>query len=164
MGEEASPELTAILEEKLASGQANAVTHLFIGNQKMLSDRLQEAVGHFEVAMRLAPMSPVILNNYALASTRYKPNDPEVLKRAEVCMQNALRLSDPKLRAELMDSLGEIRMTAGDVTGAIASFEDSIKLGGKVRTETRRKLIKAYRANGMENMAVAQEREIAQGN
>ncbi len=164
MGESASPELTAILEEKLASGQANAVTHLFIGNQKMVSDRLQEAVGHFEVAMRLAPTSPVILNNFALATTRFKPNDPEVLKRAEICMQNALRFSDPKLRAELLDSLGEIRMTAGDLAGAIASFEDSIKLGGQVRTSTRRKLIKAYRANGMESMAVAQEREIAQGN
>lgn len=163
MGAEATPELTTILEEKLASGQANAVTHLFIGNQKMLSDRMQEAVGHFEVAMRLAPASPVVLNNFALASTRLNPQDPEVLKRAEQCMELALRVAEPILRAELHDSLGEIRATAGDSAGAIASFEDSIRLNGQGRTKTRRKLIEAYRANGLENMAVAQERIIAQG-
>jgi len=163
MGATATPELTAILEEKLASGQANAVTHLFIGNQKMLSDRLQEAVGHFEVAMRLAPASPVVLNNFALALTRFKPNDPEALKHAEQCMELALRVAEPKLRAELYDSLGEIRATAGDSAGAIASFEDSIRLNGQGRTKTRRKLIDAYRVKGMENMAVAQERIIAQG-
>jgi cytochrome c-type biogenesis protein CcmH/NrfG len=113
--------------------------------------------------MRLAPASPVVLNNFALASTRLKPKNPEVLQRAEQCMQLALRVAEPKLHSELYDSLGEIRATAGDVAGAIASFEDSIRLNGKGRTKTRRKLIEAYRANGMENMAVAQERIIAQG-
>src|SRR5690606_19852690 len=112
LGKKASPELMASLEENLTNGDATAVTHLMVGNRRVMDSKLAEAVGHFEIASRMAPGAPPILNNLALALTRNSPEDPEVLKRAEMLMMRALHVAGPS--AELFDSLGEIRATAGN--------------------------------------------------
>ncbi len=154
MGQKANLELTQALEDKLAKGEATTLTHILLANRHLLDGKMTEAIGHLEIALRLAPNSPVILNNLALAKVRQSPGDPKTLQIAEAMLTRGLQISGPN--AELYDSLGEIRATAGNHVGAVESLEAAIGVDGN-RPSTRRKLAVEYRAVGLHDMAAIQE-------
>lgn len=155
IGESTTPELNAALEAQLANGQATVMTHLLLGSHFIKSGNIAKAIPHYELALRVAPNSPLILNNLALAIAL---TQPEHLSRADELISQAIALV--KNSAEQYDTQGQIRMLQGDKVGAITSFETAIELENS-RVETRKKLAAAYEAAGMTEMVKAQQREIA---
>lgn len=157
LGENVTPELVALLEEKLTSGKASALTHLLLANQYLTKSEFSQAIGHLEIAVRLSPNSMIALNNLAISLSRKFPDSQEKLERAEQLMVRAIQVSgtDP----ELLDTLGEIRMTAGKDIDAIQCFEAAINQAPN-RVRTRQKLAAAYRKIGLDDMAELQEKYI----
>lgn len=159
LGEEVSEELDNALKEKLAAGQATALTHVLLARRRIVDNQLSEAIGHLQIALQISPASPIIMNNLGLAIARDTPDDPEKLATAERLLETALRISGPD--AELHDSLGEIRMTAGKTVEAIESLEAALGLDN-TRLNTRRKLATAYRKVGLDEIAEIQEAYISE--
>lgn len=154
-GQDASPELRKMLEEKLATGKATALTHLLLANRDLLNSDMEQALGHLRVAVRSSPNSPVILNNLGLAIVRREAPTAEELKEAEAALRRALSVAGPN--AELLDSLGEILLAAGKYTDAIQTLEAAIGMDEN-RDNTRQRLIQAYQAAGMRDMVEVQQR------
>jgi tetratricopeptide (TPR) repeat protein len=154
MGNSASPELVGLLQQQLSSGRATALTHLLLANRSLRTGDLAVALPHLELAHAKAPNSPVILNNLAVVLAR---TDPGQLPRALELIQSAIRLSPPS--AELLDSLGELQMLAGETVKAVTSFESAIGLDGS-RINTREKLVEAYDKLGLKDMAEVQRKAI----
>ncbi len=158
MGAQATPELLAELENKLTRGQASALTHLLLANRHLVENEFDKAIAHLEIGLRLSPNSPITLNNLAIATARHHPKDREKLARAEQLLVRAIKIAGPE--AELYDSLGEVRMTAGNHVAAIECFEAAINREPE-RVRTRQKLAAAYRQVGLDDMADLQERFIS---
>lgn len=157
MGEQAPPELEEMLKAKLADGQANAVTHVLLANQKIQQEDWTAAQAHLEIALRIAPNSPVIMNNMAIVLSRKADAGAEDFAKAEALATRAIQIAGPN--AEMYDTLGEARLANNKTAEAIQCFEAAIKLDDK-RVITRRKLVNAYRTIGLDEMADLQERLI----
>lgn len=153
MGQDATPEFKAALEQQLASGQATALTHILLANRYLQSGDLPAAAPHLELALRQAPNNPITLNNLALVLSRTE----QQAERAQQLSTEAVRRA-PK-NAEFRDTLGEILARNGDKLGAIESYEASIGLAPEA-SSTRKKLADLYRELGMTEMADVQQREL----
>ncbi|MEZ6137264.1 MAG: hypothetical protein R3C53_20435 [Pirellulaceae bacterium] len=160
LGQDVSSELDAALREKLTSGQATALTHVLLARRQIIDGRLEEAVGHLEIARQISPLSPIILNNLGVALARTAPDDKEKLTRAEQLLRTALRISRDDGKAELYDSLGEILLTEGKTLEAVESLEAALALDN-TRLNTRRQLAIAYRKVGLIEIAEIQEAYVA---
>ena len=153
-GGDVSPTLKLALEKQLADGKSTTMTHLMLATHWLKQNDFASAIPHLEVADRKSPNAPVVLNNLALALTRVSPNNAKI---ASEMIDRALMTSGP--HAELLDSQGEIRMSAGDYVGAVESFESAIGLDGK-RISTRKRLMEAYELAGMKDMIPVQAQKI----
>jgi tetratricopeptide (TPR) repeat protein len=102
--------------------------------------RLPEAVEAFEAALRLAPRDPAILQSLGqvLAQTGN-------LERARTLFEQLGQ--DPKSRAAAATGLGKIALTARDYRGAIAYFEEALRLS-PTSAKLRQPLATAYQAIG----------------
>jgi tetratricopeptide (TPR) repeat protein len=155
LGSEATPELAAALEAQLESGQASVMTHILLAGRAIKNGEIAKAIPHYEIALRAAPNSPVILNNLALAIAMTKPED---MTRALELIGQALKFANRS--AEYHDTQGQIRLLQGDKVGAITSFETAIELDPS-RISTRQQLAGAYEAAGMLEMTKVQQAAIA---
>lgn len=158
MGKNASKELESALETQLANGQATALTHILLAEQKLRSGQVDAAIPHLELALLQAPGNPTALNNLALALAR---TDKGQFARALQLSQQAVALA-PSV-AEYVDTQGEIRSLMGDHTGAIECYERAIGMD-ESRTATRRSLAEVYRAIGLPDMAELQLKKIQELN
>lgn len=154
MGVAATPALKAALEEQLANGQSTALAHLVLANEELKANRILQAIPHLEMALKQAPDHPVTLNNLSLSLAMTNKNQ---IDRAEELIERAIRV-DPK-NPELFDTQGEIRLIAGRPLDALVSLEFAIGIDNN-RVHTRELMVKAYRAAGMEEQAIKQERAI----
>ncbi len=146
--------LKAALEQQIENGKATPMTFLLVGNSSIKSGDFEKAKRYFEEAVRLAPNSPIVLNNYAMVLVRLKI--PE-LEKAKSTIETALRIAPNS--ADVWDSKGRIYQASGDLTSAIASFEKSLSISPNSNA-TRLALIAAYREAGLPEMATAQEQAL----
>lgn len=151
MGVEASPSLRSAMEEQLANGQATALAHLLLANQELRGGQLSKAIPHLEISLKQAPNQPVALNNLALALSLTNAGQTE---RAEQLIDRAIAIVPNN--AEFYDTQGEIRLIAGRPLDAVASLERAIGINPS-REHTHQLMVKAYRAAGLEEMAVVHE-------
>jgi cytochrome c-type biogenesis protein CcmH/NrfG len=138
----------------LADGKSTTMTHLMLATHWLKKGDFALAIPHLEVANRKSPNAPVILNNLALALLRVSPDNAQT---AKALIDHALKISGP--HPEMLDSQGEVRMTAGDYVGAVESFESAIGLDGN-RISTRKRLIEAYEKAGLKDLVPVQAQKI----
>ncbi len=153
-GGDASEALSKSLESQLAEGKATTLTHLMLATFTLKQGKLEAAIPHLEVALRNAPDAPVVLNNLAVALVRVSPSNAE---RARRLIDRAIQIRGPN--AEMFDSQGEIRMSAGDYVGAVESFESAIGQDGS-RIDSRKRLVEAYEKAGLTDMIPVQQAKI----
>ncbi|MCA9192694.1 MAG: hypothetical protein KDB03_13055 [Planctomycetales bacterium] len=151
----ATTEMNAFLEEQLRDGKASAMAHILLANGKLLKQEFESASTHFELALRMAPNSPVVLNNYALCLIRSSPGNPEILERSESMLARALQIAGAN--PEMLDSLGEVMLAKQDYVKAIQALEGALQFDTK-RANTRRRLVMAYEGAGLPDMAEIQRK------
>ncbi|MCC6510428.1 MAG: tetratricopeptide repeat protein [Pirellulaceae bacterium] len=156
MGVEAPPAFKAVMEEQLANGKATALAHLVLANQDIKAGRLVDAIPHLELTLKSAPNHPVALNNLSLSLAL---TDSSKAERAEKLIEQAINI-DPR-NPEFYDSQGQIRMIAGRPLDAVESLEKAIGIDPN-RINTRDLMVKAYRDAGLDDLARAQEKALAQ--
>ncbi len=156
MGVNASAELKAVMEQQLAEGKATALAHLILANQCIKAGRLIDSIPHLELTLKSAPNHPVALNNLSLALAL---TDASKVPRSEELIAKAISVDGRN--PELYDSQGQIRIIAGRPLDAVESLEKAISIDPK-RLNTRELMVKAYREAGLEDLAKAQEKSLAQ--
>ena len=154
LGIQLPPEMTDKLEDYLASGRASGLLHLMFANQKIIKGDITGSVPHLEIADRLAPKSPVIMNNLALALAM---TDRSQVDRALGLIGEAVQIAGEQI--DLVDTQGQINLIAQRPVEAIACFEKVLTVNPKA-VETRKMLAEAYKAAGMESLAQKQLQQV----
>lgn len=154
LGIKLPPEMNEKLETYLASGRASGLLHLMFANQKIIKGDINGAIPHLEIADRLAPKSPVIMNNLALALAL---TDRSQLERAFGLITEAIKVAGEQM--DLVDTQGQINLIAGRAVEAIACFEKVLAVNPN-SVETRKMLAEAYKLAGMESLAQKQQEVI----
>lgn len=144
------------LKEYLVSGKATALLHFMIAERGIRGGKLAEALSHLEIANRLAPGSPVIMNNLAVVGMMV---DSTQLDRSLSLIDECLRIGGANV--EFIDSRGQILLLGGKPLEAIAPLERVIELAPD-RLDTRTSLVDAYRRAGLEDMAKLQEEKLVE--
>lgn len=155
-GETASETLNAALRERLADGEATAMTHLVMASGKLKRGEIEAALPNLELAYQQAPNAPVILNNLAMALALARPSE---IERSRELIERAIRI-DPR-SAEYRDTRAQVLEIQGDLAAAIKSYEQAIQLDPS-RINTREKLAEAYQEFGLDDLASDQRRRIAE--
>jgi tetratricopeptide (TPR) repeat protein len=147
-------EMTEKLETYLASGRASGLLHLMFANQKIIKGDIVGSIPHLEIADRLAPKSPVIMNNLALALAL---TDRSQLDRAFGLITDAIKVAGEQI--DLVDTQGQINLIAQRPVEAITCFEKVLSVNPN-SLETRKMLAEAYKLAGMESLAQKQQEVI----
>ena len=136
------------LTENIVAGRSAGVSHLILGTDLYLDDKVNEAGAHLEQAFRLIPNGLVVANNYAWFLLHGDPPDTE----RSLQIIDSVIARDPDL-AEFHDTKGHILLARNDWQGAISEFERA--LAGMVpRAETHFALATAYEKIGLPDIAV----------
>ena len=147
--------LNDYLEHQIKVGDASAKSLLFLGDECYTKGDVQGAIRYWELALAKAPDDCTILNNLASCLVVISPSN---FDRAHelILKANTLMPDSP----DILDTWGEVLMVAKRPQEAINKFEKAIRLD-RSRAETRRKLIVAYEACGMKEMAEIQSKLIS---
>jgi tetratricopeptide (TPR) repeat protein len=129
-----------------------AATHENLGNALLLLGNRQEAISHYEQALRIKPNYPEALNEFAwLLATRESAEGGDPI-RAVALAQQACQLTHYR-EAWYLDTLAAAYAAASRFTDAIATAETALELaraGGQSRMagqiESRLKLYRDGRA------------------
>ena len=146
--------LSEILKKQLELKTASAKSLLFMGDECYIQGDLKGAMKYWESALEKEPTDCTVLNN--IASCLVKISPPNVDRAIELITKaNSILPDNP----DILDTWGEIMLAANRPKEAIPKFEKAIRLD-KSRMETRKKIIVAYEACGMKEMADAQSKVI----
>ena len=149
--------LKDVLKNQIRQGITNVAAYTVLAEAFYRSGYMKDAIQFWEFALRKEPKNVVVMNNLALVLAK---SNPENLTRSIdlLNLANSLSPADP----EILDSLGQVLMQAKRYKEAINKFEAAIGLD-KTRVSTREKVIEAYKAIGMEDMAKAQQKFLNKG-
>jgi hypothetical protein len=156
LGVQLPPELADTFQQQLSAGQATAVAHVVLANQKIRSEKIAESIPHLELALQKAPDSPLILNNLAMALLLV---DDAQLARAEQLVARALQVGGPN--PDFYDTQGQVMLKTERLHEGVAALENALELAPK-RLDIRQMLAAAYRRLGLEDLAQTHEKFIAQ--
>lgn len=151
-----SKKLLDILKQQIEAGITSVSAHILLAEGYFAFGNMKEAMRNWDFALTKDPDNIGALNNLALVLA--KTSDANV-ERSLNMLNKALSLSPGN--AEILDSLGDVLMIARRPKDAVNKYELSIKNDMK-RNETRKKLLVAYEANGMDDMANTLRRVIQQ--
>ncbi len=154
MGIQSTKKLIDILKKQIHQDIVVAQAYMYLAEGYFGSGNIKEAIRNWEVALQKDARNTSAMNNLALALARTNPAD---LDRPFELLQLALSLAPSK--PEILDSLGDVLMIANRPKEAINKYEMTIRQD-KSRLSTRKKMVDAYRAIGMEDEAVAQSKVI----
>ena len=148
--------LLDILKQQIKSGTTTVATHLSLGEGYYGIGRVEEAQKHWELALQGDPNSVVGLNNLALSLAQLQP--PNLQRALELASRaHAIAPQNPSV----LDTFGEILLIADRPKEAINKLELAIRYDN-ARIGTRKKLVIAYQAAGLNDMANAQSAVIEQ--
>ena len=142
-----SKKLMGLLKQQIEDGITSVSAHNLLAEGYFALGNLKEAVKNWELALAKDPNNVGTLNNLALVLAR--TSDANVDPSLNL-LTKALSLSPGN--AELLDSLGDVLLIAKRPKDAINKFELAVR-NDPSRIETRKKLIKAYELNGMQDQA-----------
>lgn len=149
-------ELLNILKQQIKSGTTSVAAHLSLGEGYFGIGRVQDAQEHWELALKGDPNSVVGLNNLALSLAQMQP--PNLERAMELAARaHAIAPQNPSV----LDTFGEILLIADRPKEAVNKLELAIRYDNE-RIGTRKKLVTAYQAAGLNDMANAQSAVIEQ--
>ena len=138
------------LQSQIESGIASATCHLILGEKYFGMGNHQDAKKHWELAVQKEPNNFTALNNLATCLAAISPSNVnrsiELVTMADFLSPN---------NSDILDTWGEVSMIANRPRDAVNKFELALKHDPK-RIDIRKKLVVAYRAAGLENMAGTQ--------
>lgn len=142
------------LRKQIEAGITTAESHSLLAQGFYLMGNEKEAIKNWEMAIAKNPNDANSHNN--LAFCLFKSTTPN-LDRALQLINTANTISPNN--AEVLDTFGQILMAAKRPKEAINKFEQSIN-ADENRIETRKKLVDAYLAAGIKDLAKAQQEVI----
>lgn len=149
-------ELLNTLKQQIKSGITSVAAHLSLGESYYGIGRVQEAQKHWELALQGDPNSVVGLNNLALSLAQMQP--PNLDRAVELAARaHVIAPQNPSV----LDTFGEILLIADRPKEAVNKLELAIRYDND-RIGTRKKLVTAYEAAGLNDMANAQSAVIEQ--
>ena len=149
-------ELLDVLKKQVASGTISVATHLSLGEGYFAIGRIEAAEEHWELALKGDPNSIVGLNNLAFSlASKQQPNLERALELAS--RAHAIAPQNPSV----LDTYGEILMLSNRPQEAVNKLELAIRYDN-ARIGSRKKLVSAYLAAGLDDMAHAQSKVIEQ--
>jgi len=146
--------LIQVLRNQLDLGVTNVESLLLISDGLYSKKDFRSAQKYLELAVAKEPENPVVLNNLATCLVEISTDNAN---RSLELAGKANALSPDN--ATYLDTWGEILMIANRPKEAINKFERAVRIDYE-RINTRRKLVAAYKANGMDAMANAQSKVI----
>lgn len=141
--------LMDVLKKQIDMGITNVSTHILLAEEFFLLGNHKEAIKNWEQALNKDPSHIGAMNDLALCLSKASEKNTD---RSLELLNKALSLSTRN--PEILDSLGDVLMMAQRPKDAINKYELAIR-SDNGRIETRKKLVKAYQANGMDDMAKA---------
>ena len=150
MGVQPSQDLQEVFKKQLDFGITNASALILMAEGLYAKGNLVGAKKCWELAIAKEPGNFVALNNLAFCLTAISPTNADK-SLALLSKANSISPNNPTILA----TWGEVLMTANRPKEALSKFELAIKLDNS-RLETRKKLLTAYQANGMQDMANTQ--------
>jgi tetratricopeptide (TPR) repeat protein len=121
-----SDELMAQLRKLLAEGKATSVTHMWIAEYYLLTDKMAQAIPHLETAVKRDPRAARCWNNLAFSlATLY----PDRLEEALKCADRAIDLVSGV--ADFHDTRGVVLVAMGRHGDAIVEFERAVELAAR---------------------------------
>jgi tetratricopeptide (TPR) repeat protein len=149
-------ELLNTLKQQIKSGTTSVAAHLSLGEGYFGIGRVKDAQEHWELALKGDPNSVVGLNNLALSLAQMQP--PNLERAMELAARaHAIAPQNPSV----LDTFGEILLIADRPKEAVNKLELAIRYDNE-RIGTRKKLVTAYQAAGLNDMANAQSAVIEQ--
>lgn len=141
--------LMDMLKKQIDMGITNVSTHILLAEEFFSLGNNKEAIKNWEQALNKDPSHIGAMNDLALCLSKASEKNTD---RSLELLNKALSLSTRN--PEILDSLGDVLMMAQRPKDAINKYELAIR-NDNGRIETRKKLVKAYQANGMDDMAKA---------
>ncbi|MCY2980478.1 MAG: hypothetical protein NTU79_17585 [Planctomycetota bacterium] len=154
MGIQSTKKLVDVLKKQIHQDIVGAQAYMFLAEGYYGSGNIKEAIRNWELALQKDSRNTTAMNNLAVALAR---SNPANLDRPFELLSLALSLAPSS--PELLDSLGDVLMIANRPKEAINKYELTIRQD-KSRLSTRKKMVDAYKAIGMEDEAVAQSKVI----
>ena len=142
--------LLEALQHQIDSGIASVTCRLLLGEKFFSIGKLAEARVHLEAALSMDPNNVTALNNLATCLATISPAN---LDRSIELISLADSLSPNN--ADILDTWGEVSMIANRPQEAVNKYERAIRHDAK-RIDIRKKLIAAYEAAGLIEMARTQ--------
>ena len=143
-------QLLETLKLQIQTGLTPVPAHLTLAEGYYAMGKQQLAVEHWELALKSDPNSIVGLNNLSLCLANMTP--PNLERAIELATRAHLLAPE---NPSVLDTLGEVLLLSNRPKEAINKLELSIRYDHS-RIVTRKKLVQAYEAAGMEEMAKAQ--------
>ena len=141
--------LMDVLKKQIDMDITNVSTHILLAEEFFSLGNNKEAIKNWEQALNKDPSHIGAMNDLALCLSKASEKNTD---RSLELLNKALSLSTRN--PEILDSLGDVLMMAQRPKDAINKYELAIR-NDNGRIETRKKLVKAYQANGMDDMAKA---------
>jgi tetratricopeptide (TPR) repeat protein len=139
------------LRKQIDAGITTAESHSLLAQGFYLMGNEKEAIKNWELAIAKNPRDSNSHNN--LAFCLFKSASPNIDRALQLI--NTANTIAPN-NAEILDTFGQILMAAKRPKEAINKFEQSIA-SDENRIETRKKLVDAYLAAGLKDLAKAQK-------
>jgi tetratricopeptide (TPR) repeat protein len=157
-------EAIEILEQALVEGKTNsALVHTILGTAFLDQKNYESARHHLEMAHKLNPRMPIIINNLALALSSQK--DPD-LKRASKMIDVALEQAPNNV--QIRESRGQIALRMKKWKEALSDFEyvmpvysQNAQFQGEL-ARLHRSMAIAYRNLGNESLAEKHDKMVKQ--
>lgn len=154
MGIQSTKKLVDVLKKQIHLDAVGVQAYMFLADGHFGSGNIKEAIRNWELALQKDSRNTTAMNNLAVALAR---SNPANLDRPFelLTIASSLAPSSP----EVLDSLGDVLMIANRPKEAINKYGLAIRLD-KSRLSTRKKMVDACKAIGMEDEAVAQSKVI----
>jgi tetratricopeptide (TPR) repeat protein len=141
-------ELRTVLARVIADGKQPALAHVAMGNLCLLEDNQDQAIFHFETAMRLRNDIAMLLNNLAWLLA-HEENAPD-LKRAMALVNSALEQNPD--HPEFLDTRATIFLLQKDWKAALIDLERALD-GVRDKKTVHQKLTTVYIELGFNDIA-----------
>ncbi len=157
-GISSSENLLATLESNLADVVVSPVTRQLLANVYVERGDYLNALAQLELAVKSAPNSPQLLNNWAYCLVQAHPDDPAKLRQAEEILRYAIALTDDN--EQLYDTMVRIFLDAEQYANAIRWLESSLQAHPGRRT-TLENMVVAYKALELYELSELFEAQLA---
>jgi tetratricopeptide (TPR) repeat protein len=146
--------LVASLRAQMKKDITSGAAYMLMAEGYYRKGETKAAIINWEFALKKDPRNFLAMNNLALQLAK---ENPTKLERSVELLNQAVALVPNN--AEILDSFGEVMMIANKPKEAINKFELAIRLD-KTRMSTRLKLVEAYEAANLKDMAKSQRNAI----